>query len=573
MNGFLTDAATGLNSTLGNFVFCGLIAVGAAFLYFVRFQPHARKLAKCLTLWAAELSRIKSPLAFTAQFEDLNSRLAEDSILGNPWIRFRASLLLPRPTEPRQTIRTPVDPEVHFSPESLFEPVLNLRFFSAVPNYLTGAGILGTFIGLVAGIYLAQDGLNDPDITVVKSSLQHLLRGASLAFMTSIVGLICSIAFSVAEKRRLHSLVGTLADWNEKLSSLIEHISLEQLALRQTEETTRQTIQLERFNTDLAVSLADSLQDRLSSSFGPMLERLVLATEAVVTNQANAQEELLRDLVGQFKASLSGAAGSEMRELQAAFRQLNDGLNGTLSGLRAGQEQLVSSTTKLTDGLAHALGTSLTELREQTVSMVANLVSRLDSASADAAMSVRSSSDSAASLLTTASSRVAEALAGLDGVMTKTDQLLRSHAGAAGEMSQVAQRLEGAHRHFEESAKPIAEALTQLRQATATIATVGQNIAEAAGATKSATESIRQSTLFTQASWENYATRFGEVDKTLARAFEQIQKAQSAHVDKVKSFAEEFDHELARALQNLSAVVGELAETVEEMQKSREVAR
>lgn len=569
MDGLLARAASSLNSTAGNFIFCALIVLAALVLYFARFQPHARKLAKRLTLWKAELGRVSSPLAFSAQFEDLNSRLTEDPILGTSWIRFRTSFLLPRPTDSRQTIRTPVDPEVHFSPESLFEPVLNLRFFSAVPNYLTGAGILGTFLGLVAGIYLAQDGLNDPDITVVKSSLQHLLRGASLAFMTSIVGLVCSIAFSVAEKRRLHSLGGHLADWNDTLSGLIEHISLEQLSLRQVEETTRQTIQLERFNTDLAVSLADSLQDRLSSSFGPMLERLVVATEAVVKNQANAHEDLLRDLVGQFKASLSGAAGSEMRELQTAFRQLNEGLGGTLASLRTGQEQLVLSTTKLTDGLAHALETSLKALQDQTVSMVGDLVSRLDSASADAAMSVRSSSDSAANLLTTASSRVAEALAGLDGVMTRTDQLLRTHAGAAGEMSQVAQRLESAHRHFEESAKPIAEALSHLRQATTTIANVGQSISEAAGATKSATESIRQASISTQASWENYATRFADVDKTLAKAFEQIQKAQSAHVDKVKSFAEEFDHELATALQNLSAVVAELAETVEEMQKLR----
>ena len=75
---------------------------------------------------------------------------------------FRATFLPPRPDDPRQTIRTPVDPEVHFSPESLFEPVLNLRFFSAVPNYLTGAGMLGTFLGLVAGIDLAQDVLHPP---------------------------------------------------------------------------------------------------------------------------------------------------------------------------------------------------------------------------------------------------------------------------------------------------------------------------------------------------------------------------------------------------------------------------
>jgi hypothetical protein len=39
---------------------------------------------------------------------------------------------------------------------------VNLRLLHAMPNYLTGFGILGTFVGLAAGISLANQGLASP---------------------------------------------------------------------------------------------------------------------------------------------------------------------------------------------------------------------------------------------------------------------------------------------------------------------------------------------------------------------------------------------------------------------------
>ncbi|TOQ08322.1 hypothetical protein CGH04_20465, partial [Vibrio parahaemolyticus] len=68
-----------------------------------------------------------------------------------------------------------------------------MRYFNSVPNKLTGLGILGTFLGLVAGIYLASSGIGSNNIDEAKGALSHLLDGASLAFLTSIAGLITSM--------------------------------------------------------------------------------------------------------------------------------------------------------------------------------------------------------------------------------------------------------------------------------------------------------------------------------------------------------------------------------------------
>jgi hypothetical protein len=120
-----------------------------------------------------------------------------------------------------------------------------------VPNHLTGAGILGTFLGLAAGVRLASFGLSSPDFNTVKESLELLLGGASLAFITSIFGIAFSLIFLVAERFTLSRLHGALERWVSGLESRLLEVRSESIALDQLREAERQTKQLERFNTDL----------------------------------------------------------------------------------------------------------------------------------------------------------------------------------------------------------------------------------------------------------------------------------------------------------------------------------
>ena len=55
----------------------------------------------------------------------------------------------------------------------------------AMPGLFTGAGILFTFLGLAIGIY----GLNPTDADQLTASVQQLLGGMSMAFLTSIAGI------------------------------------------------------------------------------------------------------------------------------------------------------------------------------------------------------------------------------------------------------------------------------------------------------------------------------------------------------------------------------------------------
>ena len=68
------------------------------------------------------------------------------------------------------------------------------RFAEITPGLLTSLGILGTFLGLVMG--LSGLNLNAADTSALLSAMEKLVGGMSTAFLTSIAGVVASMAFN-----------------------------------------------------------------------------------------------------------------------------------------------------------------------------------------------------------------------------------------------------------------------------------------------------------------------------------------------------------------------------------------
>ena len=66
------------------------------------------------------------------------------------------------------------------------------RLVEMIPDILTSLGILGTFVGLVLGLR----GFNPNSYEAMSTSVEGLIDGIKVAFVTSIYGLSLSLAFS-----------------------------------------------------------------------------------------------------------------------------------------------------------------------------------------------------------------------------------------------------------------------------------------------------------------------------------------------------------------------------------------
>jgi len=89
------------------------------------------------------------------------------------------------------------DPRDFFSRSALCQQDAGNRFARLVPGALTGLGILGTFFGLVLGLYQ----MNLDTTEALRRSIHTITSGMQTAFITSIAGILFSLAYSYDDQQ------------------------------------------------------------------------------------------------------------------------------------------------------------------------------------------------------------------------------------------------------------------------------------------------------------------------------------------------------------------------------------
>jgi hypothetical protein len=162
---------------------------------------------------------------------------------------------------------------------------INLRFYTAVPNYLVGLGLLFTFAGLVAALYFASAGVAAASIQEAQDALRHLLAAATFKFMTSIAGLGASIVYSSREKAQLYRLGHRLDALCTALEQRLVPVTPEYLGTVQLAEMRNQSLLLRRLGRHLHVTIPDTIEERLASelldAIAPMRDGFARAAERI----------------------------------------------------------------------------------------------------------------------------------------------------------------------------------------------------------------------------------------------------------------------------------------------------
>ncbi|GAA5442309.1 hypothetical protein Misp06_00483 [Microbulbifer sp. NBRC 101763] len=145
------------------------------------------------------------------------------------------------------------------------------RFVKETPSLLTALGILGTFIGIILGIY----GF---DLADIDTSISELMQGLETAFMTSILGLFLSLVlrtifqiFSKDQPARATAddILQAINDQRQDLTKFQHSISEEVLQSL--------TSVVEKFNQGLNAQMGDNLQQ-----FTQQLEAVSPALQALI---------------------------------------------------------------------------------------------------------------------------------------------------------------------------------------------------------------------------------------------------------------------------------------------------
>lgn len=444
-----------MNSVLGSFAKFLISGYGTAFwcigilllalIVLVRLLGKLRKISQGMDEALVQVLDKKRTTVetFAREFEQFDRTMRSHALLGHQWAEFCETLIMPSSGD-RMRIRNGEEAATFFNMASILEGRLNLRFYREISNYLPGLGILGTFVGLTAGIYLAVPGLQQTDPKETLKALGSLLNGASLAFGTSICGLFSSLIYSTVEKRRVHALQVSIDDWCEALDARLERVTLEQLNAEQLHQTTLQTVQLERFNTDLAISISTALDEKLAGRFAPLMDQTLAALEALRQERRDGDAKLVNELAPYLKGSLEAInalrddrnQGNE-RVMQQMVRDFKDALTGSAGGeMEAVARTLQELTSELKTAAAVISGAGANAGRDFEAATQA--------ANAQMQRSLEQMADTLAARQTESEHAAQAASRNLEEQVGKLAAVLEAAAGHAGDGLRVAAQGAGA---------------------------------------------------------------------------------------------------------------------------------
>jgi ABC-type transporter Mla subunit MlaD len=542
---------------------CVFIILWAAMAY-LSFKRRISPLKKELISACGLLEKYPDNEIFAQNFEDFASEASKSSVLGHAWREFEETLIRdPEALVP--VVKNTQSAATFFLRSNIIGTKLDLRFYSALPNLFTGAGILGTFVGLVAGIWLASQGLASSNPEDAKEALQQLLNGASLAFWTSIVGLSTSIVFSWREKHWIHRLQLLLAQWVELLDGRLARVTGESLSLGILQESQQQTRVMEQFTTDLAFQIADAFQKEIGSSMQSSLDALKDEIQGLRSDQQSNNDSALQAMLENFSTSLSGSAGQELNSLGKTLESLNDKLSTQIDTMSERNQQIEQTSqasvsklsqafdegaVRLNDELSKAVSTITTGMDE----LIHKISDSLEKASREAAENFRQSAEEfrqTVTLVRTTLAQVNETSEGTHQLITQIQQILSSAETTTSALVSAAEPIQASVEGLSASAAEIGDTVTQVRE-------TGTQLNQAVANLSSIQNEIKDV-------WKAYETRFKNVDQSLAKVFTELDSGVSRYTQSVQDFIQGLDRHTSNIVSQLAGATTELNESVEEL--------
>ena len=337
--------------------------------------------------------RLKQSLTnSTANFSEEN--IIKDKLLKNAWIDYSETLL--DLLGERKTDEYSYD---YFSEVNLLSNNTNLKLLNYIPSALVGLGILGTFVGLTAGV----SNFKTENTDAIKNSIEVLLSGMGTAFVSSIWGMLLSLVYTFIEKIQIHSLHNSLHALCYKLDKTFKVSKEDERRLEQIKqheiiseyfiyidendhkvkpanvfrdlynESVKQSAALQTFSTDLAVKIEAGFETILSTQIqkGVIPELQLLRseietlgkkiqapasemTQSIVNNLETAMEKMIQEfktsVSGSAKteleniASLLGNAGGALNDFPGKLQAMTDNLNTNFQGLQEVVQQIAQQT-------------------------------------------------------------------------------------------------------------------------------------------------------------------------------------------------------------------------------------
>lgn len=240
---------------------------------------------------------------------------------------------------------------------------INLRLLDTAAGTLVGLGLLGTFLGLTLGI----KDFDSSSTQNIQKSIQLLLSGMGTAFITSLVGMLLSMIYSLCDKY-----------WRNRLSKHLHVLTKKLDSLYYIDDRTLDDLNEQALARSIASTMKEVIEHEMRSVVKTLNEKLTYNSESgEATTIANAIREILKENQEQSKALKSFSTDLAM--------ELNNGFDEVLS--RQMQQKIlplmenVDATTKAIvehiDQMASQVSSPATDMIQTVVDELKNSMSEM----------------------------------------------------------------------------------------------------------------------------------------------------------------------------------------------------
>lgn len=510
-------------------IIIGTLLMATALLQFFLTRNEIRKRSKSFPALYNGIENVDEQReAFAQGFNHIDSvmrakvfwpRLSRAKGLVLSWMEFKETLIDESETPIENTVR----PHAF-----LMGSVRDSKWLDFVANISVGIGLLFTFLGLVAALKFANDGMVSGDMAGMQTSLQDLLAAASAKFVTSIVGvglsLLMKIEHSILSSRIRHALTNL----SDQLEKGLLYVPPQKLAVDLTHYAEEQSGLLKKLGMEIGLQFQKALEP--------------------LNSTMQAQSNILRDGISD---AISDAASAELKLLASTL----DGLTQMMASL---------------DGSLKSSGeVAATQIREATSSltaMVVDMPKQMSEASKQAADDLAQAGQKAAALFSSAGEQFSTAANQLSAIGPTLERWEQATDKAVENISETLNGFQSNLQSMNDISGQLAQLggslASQLENSESRIQSAAQAIENATNQAEKLYSAITETQLEITNAWETHTERFGQADEALGRTVNALSDSLEAFQEKLRNQVYVVDRLLGSAVSNLASAIEGLQETV-----------
>ncbi|TNF12956.1 MAG: hypothetical protein EP320_10245 [Rhodobacteraceae bacterium] len=349
----LSDSRPGLIAAL---LVIATLVCGAAFLVRTHRQMKA---VSDLDRRVRSFDGIES---FAEGYPDFQHNLKKDyrrkgarNTVWEAWDEFCETLVLDDIDDGPARLRNSIRPSSFLNVEDLG---FGTGLFRILPNTFVSIGLFLTFLGLVAALHQFSQSMNAPGGTGMDQAMRDFMQIASAKFIMSLVGLLCSIAFTILLRARQGRIDHALTRLCAGIERRLVFVSLEDIGFRQLRAATEQREHLREIGYGMVAELQKPLEALPAQITGAIADRMDPIFDRVASMGANNVEGLVGDLSEQ----LSHSVGHALTRASESLGEATDRIGVMVDRMGATNSQAGNGLRDALDQMARAMSEMRTEV-------------------------------------------------------------------------------------------------------------------------------------------------------------------------------------------------------------------